>query len=150
MGAFTDKEVSFYMALGKNGEEIARHITWHENPEGGGGRIVYDDGNFPPVYLDTEREEWDEAVELLAKNDVGTATIGRLLELVHHKQATTMIQRLVENSDQLKGALADLGFERYSVLQQLVDADPDVSSIRNGTADAATKKKSKKTSARQR
>ena len=97
------------------------------------------------MHLDTQREEWDEAIALLAQNDVGDATIGKLLELVQHKQAATMIQRIIENSDQLKGALADIGFEHYSALQRLVDADSDVSSIRNGTADAATKERVKET-----
>ena len=88
-----------------------------------------------------KREERDKAVALLAENDVAHAAIGKLLELVQHKQAATMIQRLVEDSDQLKGALGDLGFEHYSALQKLVDQDPDIRSIREGTADIATKKR---------
>ena len=96
MGSYIDKDLSFYKSLGEDGKEIAKHITWHDNVEGEGGRFVYDDANFPPVHLDTQREEWDEVVALLAQNDVGHATIGKLL--VQHKQAATMIQRIKEDS----------------------------------------------------
>ena len=56
-----------------------------------------------------------------------------------------MLQRAVGNSDQLKNALGDLGFEHNSALQKIVDMDKDVLSIRNGTADDATKARVRET-----
>ena len=60
-----------------------------------------------------------------------------------------MIQKLIENCPQLVKALGELGFEHYSALQQIVDQDKDLTSIRQGVADDAVRQKSQKLSVRQ-
>ena len=140
MGAFDDKGLSFDKAIGKDGQEIAQNITWRTNRDGTGGRFVYVDGRFPPAHFDVDnKDEWEKAIRHLKNHAVGHAAIGKLLALAMDKKARTMLQRVVESSDQLRNSLGDLGFKHHSALQQLVDADKDVVSLRDGTADDDTR-----------
>ena len=82
---------------------------------------------------------WEKAITHLKNHDVGDAAIGKLLALAMGKKATTMLHKVVESSDLLRNSLGDLGFTHYSALQKLVEADKDVVSLRDGTADADTR-----------